>query len=501
MALERVSYYTGQRLDADDFRDEQRYQDRVRRLLNHGLFTPGVVEGLEVSRIVPGAVPEPRMVRVSPGSALDAVGRLVVLDEPADVAVPNQPPLGGTNYYYLVLRYAEDPVPGRADECAAPGTSPVDRIRENNLLGWSEDIPFPRPADPEDSIEQGIVIALVELNLDCTIAGIDPAARRLSFPRNVSRVQAVAFEGEKDIAPGEGNSKKLYFHIRGGSPSAVVLYLRGDLFSPAAYTESATHSHTLSSVAVGPADVITQDHHHDMAKHAHQLVHGAGRDPGMAADGTHIHPLLVRARVAVGSLDFTALRPPRPQRAVMTSDLTDLLGNLVSAGYYERGWQGDQSENKPEFDETYMQPPAAHAHQADIELDGPTSTGPMAPAPMPAAHIHAFAATVDPVGSTGYAPRGGAAFTYPADVRVTLDHVDITTRLVGALPTTWTDLGGKLGGDENHPFNKEGTGPLDLVQLGLNLGPGEHLLEFAAADAPRGQPPVGGKIIYNLYIE
>jgi hypothetical protein len=495
MAPERVNYYTGQRLDADDFRAEQRYQDRIRRLLNHGLFTPGVVEGLEVSRIPDGATPAPRTVRVSPGTALDAVGRLIVLDDPADVPVPNQPPLSGTNYYYLVLRYAEEPVPGRADDCSPPGTAPVARIREEQLLDWSEVIPFPRDTDPEDSIEQGVVIALVQLKKDCTIEAIDPAARRLSFPRNVSRVQAVAFEGEKDIAPGKENTKKLYFHIRGGPPSSVVLYLRGDKFSPTAYTESAEHRHTLSGIDVGPASVSTKDHKHDIDPHGHQLVHGNSQDPGMAPDGLHIHPLLVRSRV---DKDF-------PQEAVSTSD----YGGF-SKGYYERGWRGDILHNVTEYDRTYLLPPstkkpgsvgderndwedAPHTHEAVVEAGGPTSTKLMTPSPVDELHSHTFAATVDPAGSTGPSLRGGTAYTYLTEVKVALDGNDITPQLIRALPVTWTVLGGI---DENEPFNKEGTGPLDLVQMGLALGPGEHWLEFSAA----GLPPVGGKIIYNLYI-
>ena len=502
MALERVNYYTGQRLDADDFRTEQHYQGQLRRLLNQGLFTPGVVEGLEVSRILNGTTPAPRTVRVSPGTALDAIGRLIVLDNPVDVPVPNQPPLSGTNYYYLVLQYAEEPVPGRADECSPPDTAPVDRIREEQQLDWSEVIPFPRAGDPEDSIEQGVVVALVELKADCTIAAIDPGARRSSYPRNVSRVQAVAFEGEKDIAAGD--SKKLYFHIRGGPPSAVVLYLRGDKFSSTAYTESAAHTHTLSGVKVGDTDLTAQDHHHDLSSHSHQLVHGANKDPGIAADGVHIHPLLARDRVAGG----------RPMRAIVTDDVRGIgvPGPLISVGYFERGWQGDINQNLSEFPERYMLPPstkkpgregetqadawedAPHTHQADIQTGGPPSTGGMVPPPATVPHHHTFAATVDPVGSTGYAVRSGAAYTYPADVRVRLDanDNDITDRLVCALQ--WTT--GKLGGDDL----KGGTGPMDLVQLGFTLGPGEHWLEFSVANPVAGLPPDGGKIIYNLYI-
>jgi hypothetical protein len=482
MAMERVNYYNGQRLDADDLRDEQHYQDRIRRLLNHGLFTPGVLEGLEVSRVKVGGVFAPRTVRVSPGNALDALGRLIVVDDAVDVAVPNQPPLGGTNYYYLVLRYAEEPTPGQADECAPPGTAPVERIREQAVLDWSEVIPVSRATDPDDSIEHGVVIALVELDKDCKIAAIDPAARRLSFPRNVSRVQTVAYEGEKDIAAGD--PKKLYFHIRGGRPSAVVLYLRGDRFSPTAYTELAAHSHTLSGTAIGDTSVTTQNHSHDTVAHSHQVVNGAANDPGMAEDGSHRHAILVRGLVS----------SDHPGRAIVTNDYSNW-----TIDWYESGFTGNSNQNPQPLPEKYVALSGAHTHQVGVATQGSLGTSQMLPAPTPVLHSHSFTTTVDASGSTGYSTRGGAAHTFPTDVRVALDGVDVTSRLVAALPVSWTDLGGTLGGDENHPFNQEGTGPLDLVQLGFTLGPGEHLLEFLAATP--AVPPVGGKIIYQLYVE
>jgi hypothetical protein len=476
MALERVNYYTGQRLDADDFRTEQHYQAQIRRLLNHGLFTPGVVEGLQVERIIEGGQPAPRAVRVSPGSALDALGRLVVLDTATDVAVPNQPPLGGTNYYYLVLRYAEEPVPGRADDCAPPGTAPANRIREQQVLDWSEVIPFPRPSDPEDSIQQGVVIALVELDKDCKIAAIDASARRLSFPRNVSRVQAVAFEGEKDIA--KDDPKQLYFHIRGGSPSAVVLYLRGGQFSRTAYTESAAHTHTLSGTAVGSTNVATQNHQHALNQHSHTLTEQVP-DP---MRGTHQHRLWMQALT----------NNNHPERAIQT-----WRGWTID--YTMHGYSEDADDNPANF-EDYVEAAGGHTHALSLSTEGDAATGGLQPAPAAVGHSHSFAATVDPVGSTGHTLRGGAAYTFPTDVRVALDGKDITLRLLRALPASWQALG-TLGGDQNHPFNNEGTGPLDLVQLGLALGPGEHVLEFSAPDPPAGLPPVGGKIIYNLYVE
>jgi hypothetical protein len=257
------------------------------------------------------------------------------------------------------------------------------------------------------------------------------------------------------------------------------LYLRGDRFSRTAYTEFATHTHALSNTTVGSSDVATQNHQHSLKQHSHTITEQVP-DP---APGTHQHPLWMQALTNYN----------HPERAIATH-------RGASIDYTLHGYSRNANDNPSSF-EDYMQSAGGHSHTLTASTDGDLATGDPQPAPAAVGHTHTFTTTVNPTGSTGYAPRGGTGYTLPTDVRVALDGKDITSQLVRALPVTWTDLGGTLGGDENHPFNTEGTGPLDLVQLGLNLGPGEHLLEFSAADPPAGLPPVGGKIIYNLYVE
>src|SRR5205814_952530 len=105
-----------------------------------------------------------------------------------------------------------------------------------------------------------------------------------------------------------------------------------------------------------------------------------------------------------------------PLRAVATDDIRNPLGQLISVGYYQRGWQGDITQNAPEFAESYMLPPstqlgpgggaedwqdAPHTHDADVRSGGPTSTGDMVPAATAVPHSHTFTGTPDPAGSTG----------------------------------------------------------------------------------------------------
>src|ERR1044071_5344931 len=85
--MERLNYFNGQRLEASDFKLEQSYHMRVRRWLNKSLYTWGIAKGLEVE-VKPG---DSHRVIVSPGLALDAQGREIILLEEAEVQVVGSP--------------------------------------------------------------------------------------------------------------------------------------------------------------------------------------------------------------------------------------------------------------------------------------------------------------------------------------------------------------------------------------------------------------------------
>jgi hypothetical protein len=74
--VKRVQYFDHQFLRVDEFTDEQDYHRRLRQVHNATLHTPGISSGLEVT-VVQGA----SHVRVSPGTAVDANGRDIVLHE------------------------------------------------------------------------------------------------------------------------------------------------------------------------------------------------------------------------------------------------------------------------------------------------------------------------------------------------------------------------------------------------------------------------------------
>jgi hypothetical protein len=105
--LRRVNYFSGRLLTAKDFQDEQDYGIERHRLHNRCLHGAGVICGLEVS--VDAAQ---NRIHVSPGLALDCLGREIVLPEARLLSRPALPLA-----LYLCIRYAERGV----DLIPAPG--------------------------------------------------------------------------------------------------------------------------------------------------------------------------------------------------------------------------------------------------------------------------------------------------------------------------------------------------------------------------------------------
>lgn len=128
--VERLNYYNGQRLEARDFKLEQEYHIRVRRWLNKSLYSPGIARGLEV-REEQGTL----NVIVSPGLALDAEGREILLWE--EERVPVQSYSGSSDAVvegnYLVIEYREEKLEEEKSGCTPRRTGTA----EQSGVGWA----------------------------------------------------------------------------------------------------------------------------------------------------------------------------------------------------------------------------------------------------------------------------------------------------------------------------------------------------------------------------
>jgi hypothetical protein len=439
--LERLHYFNGQRLVARDLELEQSYHMRVRRLLNRGLYTPGVVSGLELEEV------DGRHVRVKAGVALDPGGREVILVGDATLAVPNRQPGSALPGYFLVIRYDEETEPGEMADCKeGSGTTPPSRILEAPILSWSETWPNQSDCGTKGhAADCVVVLGLVALNDCCQIARLDTSVRQWSRSAVPRQVYAFALEGEKDID--SANPKRLHFQIHGGEPESVWLYLWVDAISSLYYTELGSHDHALT--AAGTSSVPFFDHRHSLAG-----IRTLPPEPFP----THHHALFVGPEV----------------------DPLKLTGSFLTRAPVApvAGWV-----------DGYMAEDGFHTHSLNSPVTGLSTGNLSGSSTLSLTGRTDLAGQTVPAAGTQYRARTGPAYGYPKEMRVKLDTVDITARITGKLG--WPDLG---NGKSDHPLVTTGTGGIDLVELGVGLAVGGHTLEFLVASG-------GGKVLYNLYVE
>ena len=453
--LERLHFFNGQRLVARDLELEQKYFIRVRRLLNKGLYSAGVVSGLEVSAV------DLVHVKVTRGIAFDARGREAILLTDTTVSVPNRLPTSPIKGFFLVINYGEEVEPGHMADCKpGSGTTPPAKILEAPTLSWTEIWPdHNKCGEKGHASDCGVVLALVLLDSSCHISKIDPGVRQFAHSTVPGQVHPFALEGEKDID--NANPKKLHFQISGGPPDSVLLFLWGDAMSSLLYTELGNHTHAVGGVTA--ANTTT-----DLGNHNHKVP-----DMQSSDDGAHSH------QIRQAGEDF---EDPSSNDAIETDPFNSaLLGNAGRIAY------GPQNAG-PGMN--YIQIDGGHHHS----VTGPTTQGPAPNASTPHAHtlsgnVAAAGNTAPLTGNTPYAARGGPAYSYADDMHVKLDGTDITGLIRAKLG--WAKLG---DGTATHALVLSGTGAVDLVQLGLPLIVGPHEIELRVNSG-------GGKVLFNLYVE
>lgn len=102
--FKRLKFFTGFFTTAEDWTAEQNYHIGKRRLLNRGLHTPGLLHG-ELEELAVEPAPAGLRVRVRPGAALDASGRLIFLAQREDLDLPAGN--GSERDVYVAVRYRE----------------------------------------------------------------------------------------------------------------------------------------------------------------------------------------------------------------------------------------------------------------------------------------------------------------------------------------------------------------------------------------------------------
>jgi hypothetical protein len=473
MTVERVNYFSGERLDAADLRLDQNYHIMVRRLVNRGFFSPGVVEGLTVTKS------DPTHVTVAAGFALDPQGREIILTQDMTVTTPNKLQTPHALGYYLTIRYGESTVTGPGPDCS-PNEGPPSRIEEIPILGWTELWPDPlRCSADADCVspECAIVLAMVSLDQGCHIVKFDTTARQQAHTTLPGVVKSFQLEGEKDIAP--DNGKTIHFNIRGGVPNGVILQLWSGPFSSLLYTELALHTHEL---LLGTGK--------DAAKYQSTLEEVSDT---VAPDGSkaiwidHTHPL------------GTMTTDPPIGGAIHNHRLS-----VIPKDHYPMDWRMSQLEwgnddrvghegvVTSQMIESFKDVDHRHSILSqDTQGSNPKKLNPHKH-PLPAIDTRTETAgnTGPAVGVPPYPVRDGLPeYSYLDSLIVKLDSQTITGSFI---KNGW---GGRLGdGTSNHGFvnDPDGTGPVRL-----SVKPGPHTIDLMVAP----NSVSGGKVMWNLTVE
>ncbi|AQH02647.1 hypothetical protein A9R05_27340 [Burkholderia sp. KK1] len=459
-ALQRLNYFNGQRLAASDFRSEQGYHVGVRRLLNRSLYSAGIVKGLEVLK----HPADKHKVIVQSGLAFDHLGREIALLADAEAQVMGAPSTtkGVVFGNLLAVSYRETRTQPVQDGCAV--AAPCEPCSGD--LAWGAPTRIAAGVvfeflDSWPAADSGkIILAQIELSQTCTVERVLPGVRRYATPVKPQQVRTVSLEGEKDID--SANPKVLYFHVDGGYPSDVTLYLRARKFSSLYYTELGRHSHHLKFNTAPSGEASAHSHPIDLSA----MV--------MAEDGEHRHEIWAGSDDGEsGSIDF--------------GDDDDPNSYMATGAGGERGGRGMME----------VKPSGKHTHKV-MAGTVPSKTGDAAALP---AHTHLIDQDSDTTGVQPDARASGTALAlgYVDEMHVFLDGQDVTPQLLQQLAAkpgqaaNW----GKLGDGSNaHAIAApDGTGSIDLLKLGVEIGLGQHKLEFKLL-----KPNVGGCVQYNLYV-
>jgi hypothetical protein len=458
--IERLNYFNGQRLEADDLRLEQDYHIQIQRWLMKTLFWPGVASGFNV-HVLPGG----QKIRLDPGLALDDLGRAIILVAPVELTPQAR---------LLCLRYAERKERQQVGSCTVTanggGAVPAswggpERILSQPDIFWR--------ADPPARDTRELIIAELLLNPDCTVQKVAAGPRLHASPLPVQQVRQLSFEGEKDID--EHNPKVITFYIRGPRPNAVTLYLRAKQFSTLYYSEMGQVTPRITGGGTAGAFQTSAPDGVDAHRHDHGTLFANLENPPHAHD-------------VVGRVDGPPPVPPFPSDALLKgpSFMTgqDTFAN-AGVGFQVIG--------------------NAHTHP----IAGLTDT----PQDVDLKHTHTITINISPTGSAGPTTvRDGNQLTYLSNLQITIGKRGGTSANYGAKilqyvkdnnsPSPPNPWGGEtvINGQPGNPLVTIGTGPirLDLID-GLSFEPDQvNPYEITLSVAGNGN---GGCIEYSLYVE
>lgn len=493
--IERLSFYNGERLKADDFKLEQDYHIRVRRWLNKSLYSAGIAHGLEVS-YEPGRkdVNGRPVVLVAPGLALDNEGREMIVVQQTDVPIngrPN-PPGQAVTGNYIYIQYNEEKRSEESDSLTTRSGGKLafggpSRVLAEPIIGWSQDFP--------NESRGRVVLAQVQLDNSCSVVHIYPYPRHTIGQAANTAGTSYALEGERHID--KYNPGRIYFHIRGRQANCVTLYLRGEKFSTLFYTEMGNHNHI---VDVEVDNVIIPPHQHPLSPikiNSDPTNTDQPKTGSTGLAGVHNHPLNnASARFCFPITDPSMGISFLPMIDGGQKSLHDFNFELIlneNDGHThalpmttEDNEQGRPIPLQAGGSSRLAGVADVPARSKDLGKEGPEA--------LSLKFVEKLQVYVGSVGDGGQRPLSPGDGTDDGN-----RTADILTQVKGSRASLYgsKDQLGEGKGDDNDPLYSHGTGPirLDLLSPDLSFSEGEYYIDLAVDNES------GGRILYNLYVD
>jgi hypothetical protein len=189
--LERIQFFNGQRLLANDLQSLESFEREMRWLHNLSLHQPGIGSGFAVT-----GKKGDQEITIGAGYAIDAFGREMILTLPDTEQIPpvadngaGQPAL-----YDLLVSYPPDanltPSETRDGVCAQRGTV---RVHEEPVFCWarmSDDSKQPADTRLKDLVQQQLMIVLAQVAIqNCQLKDdVNVAIRRNARPPKQPRI-------------------------------------------------------------------------------------------------------------------------------------------------------------------------------------------------------------------------------------------------------------------------------------------------------------------------
>lgn len=193
MPVKRLRYFHYQFLQENDFTDEQDYHVSMRRRHNQDFHTWGRVQGLVVSFTA-----SERKVTISPGMAVDSLGREIIIESNHEVDLQSH----AGKSVYLVLAYKKE----ETDPATQAGVSG----NTNTRITESFQPPKVYSAASPPAWDTSLELILAKITLNPAPPTSDGAVIKVDFSERTeagAKIGEAAFPGLKITVPGHGNAE------------------------------------------------------------------------------------------------------------------------------------------------------------------------------------------------------------------------------------------------------------------------------------------------------